>query len=104
MLSGLETDEIFRIGLGILEDDEDSGIVDVVGDGVVAELGARKLRWFLHVRTTNNELTSQHSTLKHVLDSVRVRRRVSFLSRVVEVRREVDALTVHCRCIHADVL
>jgi len=98
ILLTLERHEIFRIGLCIFEDDEDSGIADVVGDRVVAELGAWTLRRFLHVWSADIELTGQHSTLEHVLDSLRVRWRVCSLSRVGEIHRKVNALPIHRRC------
>ena len=95
----LKRDEIFRVGLRILEDDEYSGIAQVVSDRVVAELGSWSLRRFLHVRPADHRLAGQDATLERVLDSVLVRRRVSFLSGVDEIHREVDALPVHRRCM-----
>jgi len=75
-----ESDDIFRVCLVVLEDNEDFGIVDVVGDRVVPESGSRTPRRFYHIWTANHKLTGQHSTLEHVLDAVRVCWRVSFLS------------------------
>ena len=95
-----ESDDIFRVCLVVLEDNEDFGIVDVVGDRIVPKPGSRTPRRFYHISTAIHKLTGQHSTLEHVLDSVRVCRRVCFLSRVPEILCEVDALSVHCRCTH----
>jgi len=67
----------------------------VVGDGIIAELGAVTLWRLLHVLAASGELTGQHATLKDVHDAVRVRRRISRLSRVAEVHREIDALSVN---------
>jgi len=101
--SAFESDEVFGVGLRVLEDDEYSGIAEVVDNRVVAELGAVSLRRLLHVRTAGRILARQHATLEHVLGAARVRRRVFLPRRVVEFDREVDAVAVARRCMYATV-
>jgi len=94
----LKSDQILRVGLRVFEDDEDSGIADAVDDWVIAELGARTLRRFLHGRTTDRELARQYAALEDVLDAARVSWRVVWLSWVVEVHRKVDTLSIESGC------
>ena len=101
-LASFERHQVLRVGVRIVEYDEDIGFVEVatVGDGIEAELGAKTLGRFLQfwMVINRNELTRQHSTLEHVLDAFRVLGRVSVTCRVFEVHRKVDAFPVRCCC------
>jgi len=69
-LSTSERHHVLRIDLHILEHDEDFRITEVIGDRVVAPFGAGDARRFDRAGVTDGTKSRQHSTLKHVLDTV----------------------------------
>lgn len=92
----LELNQVSGIGLGIVKDGKSLWIValGIVHGAVVQNLASLvAYRQHLHVMLALGVVTGQYTTVKDVLVTLRVRRRVYILCRVWCTRREVHTMT-----------
>ena len=97
----LKRDEMLRIRLSVVEDNEDRRTCFIVDHRVISTrrgAGVRSLRRrHNHRLSTSYELARQHQRLVDVLGARGIWRRVGGMGRVREITREVDASTKGCR-------
>jgi len=98
----LESYQILRVDLGVVENNEYRRIARVVDRRVILST-ARLGRRYDHRLGALGEVAGQREALVDVLEAVRIGRSVGRTGRVEEVAGEVDATTVHCSYKHTNI-
>ena len=92
-----ESDQIIRIGLGVVEDDVHDGVGHVIDHRVVENVTL--LEWRdAHSTFAQSVLSGQHSNVQNATIAFRVRGRVSGVCRVVGVHGEVHSVAEGHSC------
>lgn len=94
-------DEVLWVRLRVVEDDEQTGLLHVVHDAVVAHRYVRTLseRRRSHIVLPLGEVSCQDSGYEDELVSVSVGGRVSVRERVRGFHSEVHTLSKRCGCV-----